>query len=157
MVAAIPRRTQAISGLVPPQQAEAIIRELWPSVTAVPAVASLGQTLIRTIVLAPLGWFLMLPFYFAKILPFVAKRYTLTNRRLMIQRGLKPKPSHEIELSRIEDVRVKEGSFDPFYRSGTIEVISEGKVALTLPGVPGADAFRHAVQSACLAWVPRKG
>ena len=27
-----------------------------------------------------------------KILPYIARRYTLTNRRIMIQRGLKPVP-----------------------------------------------------------------
>jgi hypothetical protein len=96
------------------------------------------------------------PVYFMKILPFQARRYTLTNRRLMIQRGLGAKASHEVELASISDVRVQEGSYDPFYRTGTLEILSEGKVVMTLEGVPGADSFRHAILNAHAAWAPRK-
>src|SRR5207248_674943 len=49
-----PALDQAITGVVPPLLAEATIRTVWPSVTdASPAVANLGRTLIKTIVLAP--------------------------------------------------------------------------------------------------------
>ena len=43
-------------------------------------------------VLAPLGWLLMSGFYFGKILPILMRRYTLTNRRLMIRKGWSGKP-----------------------------------------------------------------
>src|SRR5437763_17052813 len=80
---------QAVTGVMPPELAEANIRTVWPSVTEVsPGIANLGRALIKTVVLAPLAWLLMAPLYFKKILPFLAKRYTLTNRRLVVQRGL---------------------------------------------------------------------
>jgi uncharacterized membrane protein YdbT with pleckstrin-like domain len=135
---------------------ERIIREVWPSVTVIPAAASLGKTLIRSIILAPLGWMLLLPIYFMKILPFIARRYTLTNRRLMIQRGLKPKPSHEVALSEIDDAQIVESTIDTFYRSATLNILSGGKVALQLPGVPDPESFRHAVLDARTAWAPYK-
>jgi uncharacterized membrane protein YdbT with pleckstrin-like domain len=135
---------------------ERIIREVWPSVTVVPAAAALGKSLIRSIILAPLGWMLLLPIYFLKILPFLAKRYTLTNRRLMIQRGLKPKPSHEVALSEIDDARIVESTIDTFYRSATLQALSGGKVALQLPGVPDPESFRHAILDARAAWAPRR-
>src|ERR1700732_2430925 len=83
MATMIDVRHQAITGVVPPQTAEAMIREVWPSVTIYSGVATLGEKLIRSIVLAPLGWILMLPVYFLKVMPFIARRYTLTNRRIM--------------------------------------------------------------------------
>ena len=147
-------RNQAVTGLIPPQQGEALIREVWPSVTTMPAVASLGRALIRSIVAAPLGWLLLAPVYFLKILPFVARRYTLTNRRLMIQRGLQPKPSHEILLADIDDVRVQRDANSEFYRAGTLEIISQGKVVLTLPGVPEPESLRQSIIAAYKAWVP---
>ena len=49
----------------------------------------------------------MLPFYFLKILPFVARRYTVTNRRVMVRRGLKPVSSQEVALADIDEVRVR--------------------------------------------------
>src|SRR5437660_3432377 len=124
---------QAASGSTPPQTAETAIREVWPSVTAVPAAAALGKTLIRSIILAPLGWFLLLPIYFMKVLPFVAKRYTLTNRRIMIRRGLKPKPSVEVALGDFDEVRVVESTIDTFFPAATLDILSVWPVALQLP------------------------
>ena len=60
---------QVATGVVPPQLGEAVIREVWPSVTIIPAVASLGRKLICSIFLAPLGWLLLLPTSSTKQLP----------------------------------------------------------------------------------------
>jgi hypothetical protein len=149
-------RKQVVTGVVPPQLDEAVIRVAWPSVAAFPAVAGLGRVLTRTIVGAPLAWLLMAPFYFRKVLPFLARRYTLTNRRLMIQAGLKPTPAEEVPLAEIDEVRIVEDSNSGFYRAATLEILSQGKVVLRLPGVPGYQAFRYAVINACKAWVPGK-
>jgi hypothetical protein len=149
---------QAVAGLTPPQMGEAVIREAWPTVLDASAgAAGLGKKLIRSVFLAPLGWLLLAPLYFKKILPFLARRYTLTNRRVMIQRGLKPVPAQEVALADIEDVRLAAGSFDEFYESGTLEVIVKGQAALALTGVPEPEGFRRAILNACAAWVPGKG
>jgi len=42
------------------------------------------------------------------------------------------------------------------YRAGTLEVLSKGKVVLTLPGVPEPESFRHSIIDAYKAWVPGK-
>jgi hypothetical protein len=109
-----------------------------------------------TYILAPLSWLLMAPFYFKKILPFLALRYTLTNRRLMIMRGLKPAPTQEIPLADIDEVRIVKDANTPFFGAANLEIVSNGKVALTLRGVPGPEAFKHAILNACMAWVPGK-
>src|SRR5581483_10612213 len=104
-----------------------------------------GRLLILSIIGAPLGWGVMLFFYFLKILPVGALRYALTNRRLMVLRGWKQcsalhmiksktPPSEEIPLAEIDDVRVVSDANSDFFRSGTLEVVSRGKVVLTLPG-----------------------
>ena len=149
-------RQQPVIGLVPPQLAEAVIRVVWPSVTVSSAAAGLGKALMRSFFLAPLGWFLLAPFYFRKILPFLATRYVLTNRRIMVQRGLKGKPTREVNLNDVDEVRLPPDSLDPFYRSGNLEIIAKGQVALTLSGVPGPESFRVAIVDACKAWVPGK-
>jgi hypothetical protein len=145
-------RKMAVTGLVPPQRAEAMIRETWPGVNDVPGVARLARGLMRTIVLAPLAWLLLAPCYFKKVLPFIAKRYTLTNRRVMIRRGLKPKPTHEVALADIDDVRLEDGSLDPFYRTATLEIVSRGQVALRLRAVKDPESFRRAILNAKSAW-----
>ncbi len=145
-------RKLAVTGLTPPQRGEALIRETWPGVEDVPGAAGLAHGLMRTIVLAPVGWLILAPCYFKKILPFVAKRYTLTNKRVMIRRGLKPTPSHEVALPDIDDVRIADGSVSPFYRTATLEVMSKGQVALTLRAVKDPETFRRAILNATAAW-----
>ena len=152
-----PGLSQPVTGVVPPQIAEANIRTTWPTVVdAGPGLANAGRALIRTIFLAPLGWLLLAPLYFKKILPFLAKRYTLTNRRLAVMRGIKPKPKQEVALADIDDVRIAEGSYNAFFKSATLEVISGGQVKLTLTGVRDPESFRQSVLNATIAWVPGK-
>src|SRR5262245_42003567 len=116
MPAMMDARKQVVTGVVPPQLEEALIREAWPSVAAVPAVASLGRMLTRTIIGAPLAWLLMAPLYFVKIVPYLSTRYAVTNRRVMMQRGLKPTPVKEVALSAIDDVRVQRDGNSDFFR-----------------------------------------
>ncbi|HYT95384.1 MAG TPA: PH domain-containing protein [Gemmataceae bacterium] len=149
-------RKQAITGVVPPELGEARIREAWPSVARSPGMASLGRVLTRTIVLAPLAWLVMFFGYFGKVLPFLACRYTLTNRRLMIRRGLKGKPGQQVLLADIDEVRVKTDANSDFFRAADLDIISKGQVVLTLRGVPEPDGFRHAILNACNAWVPNR-
>ncbi len=145
-------RKQPVTGLTPPERGEAMIRETWPGVNDVPGIAGLAHTLMRTIILAPLAWLLLAPCYFKKILPFIAKRYTLTNRRVMIRRGLKPKPVREVALSDIEDVRIEDGTFSSFYRTATLEIVAHGSVAMHLRAVKDPETFRRAILNAKVAW-----
>ena len=47
-------------------------------------------------------------------------------------------------------------SYDIFYRSGDLQVLSGGKEVLKLTGVPEPESFRHAIVNAVKAWVPEK-
>src|SRR5579875_1997894 len=147
----IPR--QAVAGLMPPQVAEAMIREVWPNIRGVSAgIASLSATLMRSIVLAPLGWILNGLLFCRKLAPVVCRRYTLTNRRLMVRRGWKPVPVQEVPLTDIDDVRLIADTYDPFYRSGDLQVFSGNKEVLRLIAVPQPESFRQAILNAVQAW-----
>jgi hypothetical protein len=146
-----------VTGVIPPQTGEGMIREVFPTVVGLnPGVALLAKKLIRTFFLAPVGILLVAPLFALKFAPFLCRRYTLTNRRLMIQRGLKPAPVQQVALADIDEVRFDPQQVDPFYVSGTLEIVSKGQVALTLPGVPEPEGFRHAIVNAVKAWVPGK-
>jgi hypothetical protein len=148
---------QAVTGLTPPDQREAIIREVRPSASAHPAISGLAKRLTGTLILAPLAWLLLAPLFLMKFLPFVCTRYTLTNRRLMIRRGLaKPRPIHEVALADIDEVRLDAATQDSFFQSATLEIVSKGKVVMHLPGVAQPEAFRHSVLNAYRAWAPIK-
>jgi hypothetical protein len=147
-------RKQAVTGVMPPSVEEAIIRENWPSVASWPGLASLGRALTGTIILAPLAWLLMAVPYFLKVAPFAACRYTLTNRRLMVRRGWIARPTRQIALNEIDDLQIVKDANSDFFRAATVDVISNGQVALKLPGMPEPEAFVNAVINACRAWAP---
>src|SRR5690349_15409953 len=95
----IDQRKQAVTGVVPPQVGEALIRETWPALSGGPlaSLARLAQALSGPpYVFRPIAWLLLLPAFVLKIAPFVARRYQLTNRRLLIARFGSSKPLQEI-------------------------------------------------------------
>jgi hypothetical protein len=157
LLASVPTTRQAVTGVVSPETGEAMIREVRPTVLAGNGgPATLARKLMHSIVLAPFGWLLLAPLFAKKLLPFICPRYTLTNRRLMIQHGLKPAPIQVVELRDIDEVRLVAASQDAFYHSGTLEVLSGGKVVMTLTGVPEPEGFRRAIRDTVSAWVPGK-
>jgi hypothetical protein len=136
---------------------EAMIREVRPTLLGVQyAGAALASRLVRTVFLAPLGWLIQGPLFAMKFGPVFSKRYTLTNRRLMVRHGLKAVPKEEVALADIDDVVLDPNRVDPYYLSGDLEVVSGGKVVLRLPAVPEPAGFRHAILNAVKAWVPGK-
>jgi hypothetical protein len=148
---------QAVAGLMAPQTGEALIREEFPTIVAVAGgLCRLCERLMKTIVLAPLAWLLLAPVFLLRIAPFVCKRYTLTNRRLIIRRGITARPGPEVPLAEIDDVRLVEASKEAFYNSADLDIYSGDRVKMTLKGVPEPESFRHAILNAVKAWVPGK-
>ena len=154
-------RDQAVNGVTPPQVAEAIIRDVWPSVAAYPRAANFARACYRSTILAPLGWLALAPIYFKKLLAVapglsgLATRYRLTNRRLMICKGFVAVAEKEVPLDRIKDVKLVTDANSAFFGSGTLEVIdAAGAVVLTLPGVAEAESVRQSIVQAATAWGP---
>ena len=68
---------QAVAGVVPPQLREALIREAFPTVAGLSAGgASLAKTLMRTLILAPLGFLLVAPLFYNRIFLVGLMNYT---------------------------------------------------------------------------------
>lgn len=148
---------QVVGAVALVEVAEGRVREVWPSVASFPAIASVGQMLTRTIILAPLAWLIMSSVYFGKLMPFLMRRYTLTNRRLMIRKGWRGSVAQEVPLSAIDEIRVVVDSNNTFFRAADLQIIGDGgKVLMTLAGVPDPESFRQAILSTCQAWVPGK-
>lgn len=148
--------TQPIAGLTPPDQFEARVRDRFPSVAANFAIATLGHRLTQTIFLAPVAWVIMALPFFGKLLPVIGRKYRITNRRVMICAGWTMKPVAEVPLAQIDDVRVIPDANSNFFRAATLEIVTAGKVAMTLPGVPEPEAFRQTILNTRDAWVPEK-
>jgi Bacterial PH domain len=144
-----------------PQMGESIIRDVWPSVAAHTGPAALARTCYRTVFLAPIGWFVLAPLKFKKLLAILpgmsglAMRYRLTNRRLMVCKGLRPVMVKEVPLDQIKDVKMVTDANSDFFVAATLDVIdANGQTVLSLPGVPEAESVKHAILQAATAWGP---
>jgi hypothetical protein len=88
------------------------------------------------------------------VLPFVAVRYRLTDKRIMILRGWKGSISQQVPLAEIDDVQLDPASIDQFFRSADLKIMRGGNAVMTLVAVPDAESFRHAILDARNAWAP---
>jgi len=151
--------SQVITGVVPPQIQEAMIREVWASITTNSGLSALARKFMSSVFLAPVGWLLLLPLFVKRLLGFLpglsglTVKYTLTNRRVMVRTGMKARPVQEIALSEIGDVRLIQDANSEFYLTGSLEILrKDGSVALTLAAVPEPESFRHSILQARDAW-----
>lgn len=154
-------RDQAVTGLSAPSVNEAIIRDIWPSVAANSAAASFARACYKTTIFAPVGWLALAPLKFQKLLAILpglsglATRYRLTNRRLCICKGLKPKVDREVSVDKIRDVRIVRDANSEFFLAGTLEILGDnGQVLITLPGVPEPESLQRSIVQTAAAWGP---
>jgi len=89
--------------------------------------------------LPTIGWLVLAPIYFKKLLAVMpglsglATRYRLTNRRLMICKGFQAAPVQELPLDRIKDVKLVTDANSEFFVAGRLEVLdADGKTTSDL-------------------------
>src|SRR6185503_513333 len=114
--ATAPSLAQAITGVTPSETREATIMTVWPSVAMYGPGRALGRLyairwpdvyifrLGNLIALASIPF--ALPLYFLKILHFVGTRYTVTNRRIVVLRGIVGKEEKSVDLDRFDTVEI---------------------------------------------------
>jgi hypothetical protein len=143
---------QAISGVVPPAVAEATVMTVWPSVASTGLGQALGRlyrlkggfgplSFGRLALLATIPVGLML--YLTMRLPWAIRRYRLTNRRVMIERGINPRIEQYVDLDRFDAIDVVVGPGQEWYAAGDL-VFRRGPIeTLRLPGVSRPESFRR--------------
>ena len=143
---------QPISGVSPAETKEVAVMTVWPSV----AMFGLGRALGRGFairwpdvylfrlgnLLALLAIPIVLPLYFFKVLPFVGTRYTITNRRIMVLRGIVGQIEKFVDLDRFDRVEIVVQPGQEWYHAGDL-VFKQGPVeTFRLEGVSRPEAFR---------------
>ena len=148
---------EAIAGVWPSDFGEAHITQTFPSISA----SALGRLLGSLYSLRfPIGFLIHIATLPVPIMLAIAmflfsgfRRYQLTSTRVRIRRGFRDKQGLEVALCELEDVRLVVRPGQAFYRAADLELISRGQVALTLPGVWSAEAFRQNILEAWHALV----
>ena len=141
-----------IAGVVPPSVREATVMTVWPSVASTGLGRALGRVygiqggigplsvgrlaLLATI---PVG----LALYLSMRLPWAIRRYRLTNRRVVVERGVNPTVEQFVDFDRFDAIDVVVRPGQEWYAAGDL-VFRRGAVeTLRLVGVSRPESFRR--------------
>lgn len=81
--------------------------------------------------------------YLWRLMPGVCRRYTLTNRRLVVQRGLTARDGASIELDGFDSIQVVILAGQDFLHAGELVCKRDGKEVFRLSGVTRPEVFRQ--------------
>ena len=153
---------QAIAGVSPASVAETTVMTVWPSVAKFGLGRLLGRAyenrtgtyifrLGNLIALASIP--IALGLYFLRIAPVIGARYRLTNRRIVVLRGLTAVEDKAIELDRFEKIDIEVQPGQAWYDAGDLVFRSGNIEKFRLEGVSRPAAFRVACQKSHAAFV----
>ncbi len=152
---------QAISGVSPASVQETVIMTVWPS----NAMFWLGRVLggfyaqrFPDIYFLRIGnlWALLsipiaLVLFFMRIAPWIGQRYTLTNRRVVVYKGLLIEEERSVALDRFDKVEIDVLPGQEWYHAGDL-VFRRGNVeTFRLEGVSRPAVFRETCLKSHLA------
>lgn len=144
---------QAIAGVAPPELDEVTSMTVWPSIAATRLGRIAGQlvgaryTVARFFVLGRLLAVPAIPFallaFAWKLMPFVARRYRLTNQRIIVEKGLSHALHHSIRLEEFNEIEIEVLPGQAWLRAGELLFRQDGREVLRLSGVGSPKSFRQ--------------
>jgi hypothetical protein len=153
--------SQPIAGVVPAEIRETTVMTVWPSVAKFALGRGLGQAFavrwpdIYFFRLGNLVALLSIPIalvlFFVRIAPGVGTRYRLTNRRIIVERGLQGVEEKAVDLDRFDSIEIDVLPGQGWYDAGDL-VFRLGNVeTFRLEGVSRPAAFRETCLKSHLA------
>ncbi len=127
---------------------------VWPSIAAFPLGQKVGQLCsisvgigkfftvgkLMALVTIPVS----LTLFFWRLAPAVARRYVLTDRRVVVQKGLGGTEAEAIGLQDFESIEVQVLAGQEFLRAGDLVFQAGEKEVFRLAGVQHPEGFRQA-------------
>jgi hypothetical protein len=142
-----------IPGFAPPELDEVDAMTIWPTIGAHPLGRLVGRLCASRIGLGKfftLGkvWTvatipLSLAVFFWQLMPYICRRYTLTNRRIIIRRGLQPLDEKWIDLDGFDSIEVKILPGQEWLHAGELSFKRGESEVLHLSGVSRPEVFRQ--------------
>jgi len=156
-----PPPTEPISGVVPAEIREVTVMTVWPSVAKYALGRSLGSLFairwpdVYIFRLGNLIALLSIPIalvlFFVRIAPGIGTRYRLTNRRIIVERGLTSVEDKAVDLDRFDRIDIDVLPGQAWYHAGDL-VFKLGNVeTFRLEGVSRPAAFRETCLKSHLA------
>jgi len=131
---------------------ESKVMTVWPGIGSMAIGRGVGQlagnrlgygffTLGKILALVTIP--VSLAVYFWRLMPWICRRYTLTNRRLIIQLGLTAKDGPSIGLDEFDAIEVAILAGQDWLHAGELVFKRNGKEVFRLSGVSRPAAFRQ--------------
>jgi hypothetical protein len=144
---------QAISGVSPPEASEVTIMTVYPTIAAHPMGHTIGQLCMnRTgfgtfFTLGKLFALLSIPvamgLFFYDLLPYIGRRYRLTNRRVIVETALPVKDERSVSLADFDTIEVAVLPGQAWYPAGEL-IFRKGQIeSFRLSGVSRPETFRQ--------------
>jgi hypothetical protein len=145
--------TQPITGVMPSELAEVTCKVVWPTIGATGAGRWVGRlsdirlgfgeffTLGKIMAIATIP--ISLVVFFWMLMPVVCRRYTLTNRRIIIRKGLSVVDGRWISLDDFDAIDIEVLPGQAWLHAGDLVFRHGDNVVLRLPGVPRPEVFRQ--------------
>ena len=138
---------------MPAELAEVTCKVTWPTIGATRAGRLVGRlaavqfgwgeffTLGKLLALATIP--LSLAVFCWQLMPYVCRRYALTNRRIIVRKGLLPMDQRWLELDEFETIDVEVLPGQQWLHAGDLIFRQGGNEVLRLRGVSRPEVFRH--------------
>jgi hypothetical protein len=148
-----PPMNQPIAGVTPSELTEVTCKVVWPTIGATPVGRLVGRladvrwgvgkffTLGKLLALATIP--LSLGVFAWQLMPYVCRRYALTNRRIIIRKGLMPLDERWIGLEEFDAVELEVLPGQEWLHAGEVVFKRSGVELLRLSGVPRPEIFRR--------------
>jgi hypothetical protein len=154
---------QPICGVIPADLSEAPLMTVWPSLAVYPSGQFLGRLydlrwpdlyILRLgHLLALLSIPVALVLYFRRVLPGTGVRYALTNRRIIVQRGMLAADERSLPLDGFDQLDVQVLPGQQWYDAGDVVFLQQGREVFRLAAVSRPQAFRQTCWKAHQAYV----
>jgi hypothetical protein len=140
-------------GYVPPELDELDAMTVWPTIGAHPLGRLVGRLCAskigigRFFTLGKLWALVTIPLSLAvfcwQLMPYICRRYTLTNRRIIIRRGLQPLDAKWVDLDGFDTIEVEILPGQQWLHAGEL-IFKRGETeVLHLSGVSRPEVFRQ--------------
>ena len=122
----------------------------WPTVLLVVVAGAVGYVAgvvpeqwqaLGVLLLAAL---LVITGWFAPLVRWLSRRYTITTRRTVVRSGVLVRSTQELLHSRAHDVTLRRGALQALFRSGDV-ILNAGQNPVMLRDVPSAGLVREAL------------
>ena len=137
---------------------------VWPSISAFPSGQFLGRmydikfpNLNRAVRVGNLIALASIPhalfLYFYKLAPGLGLRYMLTNRRVVVLRGIKNAEKNSVALDNFDDIKIEVQPGQEWFKAGDLIFQNGDREVFRLAGVSRPEAFRSQCLKTHLAYV----